>query len=194
MEAGITVLTNEVPIVLNTALSEREIFLIGSIVSQWGFLQADIFEQTLLSFANSDKLPTSMNNAQFSALLKLWLERVVEKQDDARRLVLKAQYDEIIYLSDFRQAVVHSRWEWHPDAANEITSVRVHKKSVKRVKFTTEDLAEFSRRLGEARYRIRHPGGHEDRAAELAAAGGYISRRGYELLFGRAELPDLPSE
>jgi hypothetical protein len=53
----------------------------------------------------------------------LWLERVVEKQDDARRSVLKAQYDEIIYLSDFRQAVVHSGWDWRPDAPDEITAV-----------------------------------------------------------------------
>lgn len=192
--AGIIVVTSAVPIVLNTELSEREIFMIGSIVSQWGFLEADIFEQTLLSFEDGDDLPAAMNNAQFSAVLKLWLERVVDKQHEARRLVLTAQYDEIIYLSEFRQAVVHSRWEWRPEAPDEITAIRVHKKSVKRVKFTTDDLAEFSTRLGQARYRIRYPGGHEDRAAEIAATGGYISRRGFELLFGRAQLPDLPSD
>jgi hypothetical protein len=194
--AGIIIVTSKIPIALNTELSEREIFLIGSIVSQWGFLEADIFEQTFLSFEDGDDLPAPMNNVQFCAVLELWLERVVEKQDDARRSVLKAQYDEIIYLSvsDFRQAVVHSGWDWRPDAPDEITAVRVHKKSVKRVKFTANDLAEFSTRLGQVRYRIRYPGGHEDRATELTAAGGSISSRGFELLFGRGELPDLPTD
>lgn len=185
---------DEVPIALNTDLSEREIFLIGSIVAQWGFLEAEIFEQTLLSFENEDSdPPASMNNAQFSAVLKLWLERVVEKHDDARRAVLKAQHEEIAYLADFRQAVVHSRWEWRPDAPGEITAIRVHKKNVKSVKFTADDLDNFSMRLGQVRYRIRYPGGHEDRAAEMSATGGYISRRGYELLFGLAALPDSPA-
>lgn len=182
---------SEVPIVLNTELSEREIFLIGSIVSQWGFLESDIFEQTLLSFEDDEDLPASMNNAQFSSVLKLWMERVAKKQDGARQAVLKAQYDEILYLSDFRQAVVHSRWDWRPDTPDEITAVRAHKKSVKRVKFTGDELADFSTRLGQVRYRIRYPGGLEDHATELSASGGYISRRGFELLFGRAKLPDL---
>ena len=35
---------------LGTELSDRETYLIGSIISQWGFLKARIFEQTLLSF------------------------------------------------------------------------------------------------------------------------------------------------
>lgn len=177
--------------ILNTELSEREISLIGSIVSQWGFLEADIFEQTLLSFADGDELPASMNNAQFSEVLKLWLQRVVLQQDDARKEVLNAQYDAILSLSEYRQAVVHSRWEWRPDLPEEITAVRVHKKSVKRVKFTPEDLFEFSSRLGSIRYSIRYPRGTEDRAAELSQTGGYISRAGWDLLSGRTKLKDI---
>lgn len=171
---------------LNTELSEREIYLIGSVVSQWSFLEADIFDQTLQSFEGSQQLPASMNNSQFSAVIQLWLERVVEQQDDTKKAVLKAQYDEIISLSEYRQAVVHSRWEWRPDAPDEITAVRVHKKTVKRVKFSADDLANFSVRLGQARYWIRYPGGSDDRAAELSAAGEYISRRGWDVLSGRA--------
>lgn len=174
-------------ITLNTELADREVFLIGSIVSQWGFLEADIFDQTLLSFEAEDgPLPAAMNNAQFTTVLELWLERVVEKRDNARKAVLMEQYQEIVALSAFRQAVVHSRWEWRPDAPDVITAVRVHKKTIKRVTFTSEDLLQLSIRLGQIRYRIKYPGGIEDRAPELAAAGGYISRRGWELLTGRA--------
>lgn len=177
---------------LNTELSDREIYLIGSIVAQWGFLESDIFGQTLLSFAEDDSLPPSMNNAQFSAVLLLWLERVVEQQQDhVKKGVLLAQHREIVALSEFRQAVVHSRWEWRPDLPDEITAVRIHKKSIIRVKFTPHDLANFSSRLGEVRFRIKYPGGIEDRAAELAAGGGYISRIGWDLLTGRTSLEEL---
>ncbi|WP_421951904.1 hypothetical protein [Pelagibacterium sp.] len=177
--------------ILDTELSERETYLIGSIVSQWGFLEADIFDQTLLSFEGCESLPAAMNkNAQFSAVLKLWLERVVESNDGARKAVLKAQYDKIISLNEFRQAVVHSRWEWTPSAPHEITAVRVHNKSIKRVKFTSDDLADFAADLGEIRYAIRYPGGVQDRAKEMAAVGGYISRRGWDLLGGRLKIDD----
>jgi hypothetical protein len=178
---------NEPAITLNTQLTDREVFLIGSIVSQWGFLEADIFDQTLLSFEDEDgPLPAAMNNAQFTTVLELWLERVAEKRDDVRKAMLKEQYQEIVELSAFRQALVHSRWEWRPDAPEAITAIRVHKKTIKCVTLTSEDLLQLSIRLGQIRYRIRYPGGMEDRATELAATGGYISRRGWELLTGRA--------
>lgn len=177
---------------LDTQLSDREIYMIGSIVSQWGFLETDIFEQILLSFDGSEDLPTSMTkNAQFSMVLKLWLERVVELQDDVRKAVLKVQHEKIKSLSEFRQAVVHSRWEWRPDSPYEITAVRTHNKSIKRVKFTFDDLASFSDSLGEIRYSIRYPGGVQDRAEEMAAAGEHISRRGWDLLAGRLAPDDL---
>lgn len=171
---------------LNTELHDREIFLIGSIVSQWGFLESDIYEQTLLSFEDEEGLPAPMNNAQFSAVLELWLQRVVERQDDeGRKAVLKSQFDEITAMSEYRQAIVHSRWEWRPDAPDDITAVRVHKKSIKRVKFTADGLADLSMRLGQVRYHIRYPGGMADRVAQISAAGGYITRQAYDLLEGR---------
>ncbi|WP_445679995.1 hypothetical protein [Radicibacter daui] len=169
---------------LNTELSEREIYLIGSIVSQWGFLESDIFEQTLLSFAESDSLPAAMNNAQFSAVLDLWLVRVIEQLNGPKKEVLKACYAEIISLNEYRQAIVHSRWEWSPNAPEEITAVRIHKKNIKQVKFTADDLADLSLALSQIRYRVRYPGGLEDQAAEMMAAGGYVSRRAWGVLFG----------
>lgn len=173
---------------LNTELSDRELHLIGSIVSQWGFLEDDIFHQTLWSFEEEVDVPTSMNNVQFTAVLKLWLERVVNQQDQARREVLRAQYDQIVLLHEYRKAVVHSRWEWRPHTPDEIIAVRVHKKSIQRVKFTTDDLADMATRLGQVRYWITYPGGMEQHAAELSAEGGYLSRRAYDLLTGRAAL------
>lgn len=177
-------------ITLATELADHEIYLIGSIVSQWGFLENDIFDQTLSSFAADENLPPSMNNAQFSQVLDSWLKRVVEQQDDRTKTVLKAQYDEIKLLSDYRQAVVHSRWEWRPDFPGEVTAVRVHKGDTKRVQFTADDLADFSSRLGCVRFWVRYPGGTADRAAEISSTGGYISRLGFDLLAGRAKWPD----
>ena len=42
---------------LGTELSERETYLIGLIVSQWGFIESEIFEQTILSFEDGEVLP-----------------------------------------------------------------------------------------------------------------------------------------
>lgn len=177
---------------LGTELSERETYLIGLIVSQWGFIESEIFEQTILSFEDGEVLPASMKtNAQFSLVLQLWLKRVAEVEGDVKKAVLTAQHQKIISLNEFRQAVVHSRWEWKPDAPDEITAVRVHKQSIKRVKFTFDDLASFAITLGEIRYSIRYPGGLQDRAEEMAELGGHISRQGWDLLSGRVTLDEL---
>lgn len=177
---------------LGTDLSERETYVIGSIVSQWGFIEFDIYEQTMSSFEDDEVIPASMKtNAQFSNVLKLWLARVVEVQGAAKKAALTAQYQKILSLSEFRQAVVHSRWEWRPSAPEEITAVRVHKQSIKRVKFTFDDLFEFVTTLGEIRYSIRYPGGLQDHADEMAEIGGHISRQGWDLLSGRVTLDNL---
>lgn len=178
--------------VLDTDLSERETFLIGSIVSQWGFIESEIFDQALASFEENEELPRSMiTNAQFGTVLDLWLERVVEKKDQARRKVLRAQYERIISNNEFRQAVVHSRWEWRPEEPDQIVAVRVHKHSIKRVVFSVEDLAKFASTLGEIRYLIRFSGGNEDRAEEMNKSGRHTSRLGWDLITGRAKLSDL---
>lgn len=178
--------------ILSNELSEREVYAIGLIVAQWGFIESEIFEQTLLSFGENEDLPASMKtNAQFTEVLKLWLERVAEMQDTPKKDTLTAQYRKIISLSEFRQAVVHSRWEWRPDAPDEITAVRIHKQNIKRVKFTSDDLADFAISLGEILYSIRYPGGLQDRAEEMAKLGGHISRLGWDLLSGRVTLDNL---
>lgn len=176
---------------LDTELSERETYVIGAIVSQWGFIESEIFEQTILSFEDDEVLPRSMKtNAQFSEVLQLWLERVAEVQGPAKKAVLTAQHQKIISLNEFRQAVVHSRWEWRPDAPDEITAVRAHKQSIKRLKFTFSDLTSFATTLGEIRYWIRYPGGPQDRAKEMDALGGHMSRQGWDLFSGRVTLDE----
>ncbi|GHF61219.1 hypothetical protein [Seohaeicola zhoushanensis] len=177
--------------IMDTEISEKETYIIGSIVSQWGFLESDIFEQTYLSFGDDEDLPDSMKtNTHFSRVLKLWLKRVVEAQDATRRSILRDQYEKILSLNEFRQAVVHSRWEWKPDAPEEITAVRAHNENIKRVKFNFNSLAEFATALGEIRFSIRYPGGIEDRAEEMTRNGVHISRRGWDLLYGGASLND----
>lgn len=177
---------------MSTELSERETYIIGLIVSQWGFLESEIFEQTFLSFEDDDDLPPAMKkNAKFSQVLELWLKRVAEVQEPAKKSVLKTQYHKIKSLNKFRQAVVHSRWEWKPDTPEEITAIRAHNQSIKCVKFTFEDLFEFATTLGEIRYSVRYPGGLEDRADEMKERRGHISRLGWDLLAGRVTLDDL---
>ena len=179
---------------LSTELSEQEVYLIGSIVAQWGFIENEIFEQTILSFPENEDLPGLMKtNAQFNRVLQLWLERVAEAQIGEKKVVLLAQYKKIMSLNEFRQAVVHSRWEWKPEAPDEITAVRSHKQTVKRVKFTSEDLADFATTLGEIRFCLCYPGGLADRAEEMVQAGGYMSREFLKQISGRSTLRD-PTE
>ncbi|MBD8663028.1 hypothetical protein IFT59_07150 [Rhizobium sp. CFBP 8752] len=176
-------------IALQTSLSKRETYLIGSIVSQWGYLEADIFEQTLVAMSDLDPLPKAMSNTNFGLVLDLWLERVAEPKDDERRAVLKAQYDMIQLLTDFRQAVVHSRWEWNANKPDEVVAVRAKKKELIRATFTINDLIEMDARIGEIRYLIRYPS-EQDRADELADDGIRISRSGWEMLFGQPTVTD----
>lgn len=173
---------------LSTELSDKETFLIGSIVAQWGFLEAEIFDQTLLSFGDGEPLPKEMNNAQFTSVLELWRTRVIETKIGKIRSTLQDQYEKIGRLSDFRQAIVHSRWEWRPDEPDVITALRIHKKSSKSVKFSASDLYDFANQLGNIRFLIRYPGGLEERAREIGSSGGFISRIGWELLMGRRTL------
>lgn len=177
---------------LDTELSEKEIYAIGSIVAQWGFIETEIFEQTLLSYKDDEDLPAQMkNNAQFSKVLQLWQKRVAKVRDPRKKEILIKQYEELVSLNKFRQAVVHSRWEWSRDDPGVITAVRYHNQSVKRIKFTLDDLVQFTIRLGKVRYSIRYPNEVQDQAEEMQKQGGYINRRAMDLLTGRITLDEL---
>lgn len=136
------------------------------------------------ALADVDPLPKEMNNAKFSLVLDLWRREVAEKQEEDRKAVLIAQYHQIQELSPFRQAVVHSRWEWTPEKPDVVVAVRVIRKEIIRAKFTVQDLADMAGRIGEIRFSIRYPGGMQDRAKEIADAGFFVSRRGWAFLCG----------
>jgi hypothetical protein len=98
-------------------LSNRELYLIGHIVAQWGALEHEVFVQTLLTFGNDPTagLPKEMNNMNFLDVLKKWKERVVALSVGEKKCVLEMQYDLILHYHDYRNALVHGMWDW--DAA-----------------------------------------------------------------------------
>lgn len=169
----------------NDELSERETFLIGKTIAQWGALEHEIFVQTLMTFEGEETaLPKAMNNLQFTEILGLWKERVVAKADGKRRKVLEQQHEKILKLKDYRDALVHGMWQWSKAELSKITSVRIRKKEIISVHFTADDLADFSLKVASVNFKLRFPGGLEDLAEQRAAEGFYVSRLGAALLTG----------
>ncbi|WP_018507502.1 hypothetical protein [Thiobacillus thioparus] len=166
-------------------LSERETFLIGKTIAQWGALEHEIFVQTLMTFEGEEiALPRAMNNLQFTEILDLWKVRVAPKAEDERRKVLEQQYEKILKLKDYRDALVHGMWQWSKAELSKITSVRIRKKEIISVHFTADDLADFSLQLARVNFKLRFPGGIEDLAEQRTAEGSYINRIGSALLTG----------
>lgn len=92
-------------------LSDKEIHHIGSVIAKWGALEHEIFIQTLLTFetpaGEKADLPKEMHNLQFTKVLDLWKERVVEKAEGKKRQILAKQYDLISHIKKYRDALVH---------------------------------------------------------------------------------------
>jgi len=162
-------------------LSDKEIHFIGQIVSQWGALEHEIFNQTLLTFERPDgeeiDLPKEMKSLQITAILNLWKERVVDEAEQKVAEILQEQYDRIIELKEYRDALVHGMWEWTPSDINKISTIRIRKKEIIRIHFTADDLYDFYSRLAGINFKIRFPRGVEDIASVHAEQGGYFSRR-----------------
>ena len=157
---------------LQSGLSDREVYLIGKVIVEWGAIEHEVFKQTLLTFDGADgeqtAVPTAMNNLQVSKLLDLWKERVVGKAQGERSRVLQHQLDEILRLKPYRDAIVHGMWKWSPSNLAAISTVRVRKKEALTTHFTIDDLENFDSRLASINFKIRYPGGLEDLAAERA--------------------------
>lgn len=172
----------------NDELSDREIFFIGKIIAHWGALEHEVFVQTLMTFdapyGENVVLPKSMNNLQFTDVLKLWKESVADKTVGKRGEVLQQQYEEILKLKDFRDALVHSMWEWSSSELVKINAVRIRKKEVISVQFTAEDLENFYHRIGSINFKLRFPGGIEELAQKMAEVGFNASRRWLSLMRG----------
>ena len=179
---------NGVDLGWDAELSDREVFLIGRIIVQWGAIEHEIFTQTLLTFGSSEgeqsPLPRAMNNLRVTELLALWKQRVVDQSDGERSNVLQLQLNEILELKPFRDAIVHGTWEWSASDLSRVSTVRVRKRDVITTHFTAEDLANFYSRLSRINFKIRFPGGIEDLARQRAESGSYISRRALSMLSG----------
>jgi len=171
-------------------LTAKENYLIGNIVAQWGALEHEIFNQTLLSFDDllddNITLPKEMNNLQFTGVLGLWKSRVVDKVKPAKSKVLQQQYNRIVALKDYRNALVHGMWNWSRTDPGKISVTRIRKKEINTTHFTVEDLADFADRLAAINFKIRYPRGLKELALARARQGFHISRIGASLFMGLA--------
>jgi hypothetical protein len=167
-------------------LSNRELLAIGAIVSRWGFVEHEVFYQTAQALlkAEPNNFPKAMNNIQFTGVLALWKEHVIEKATGRRKAKLQKAHERICKIQDYRAALVHGMWEWHPQALEKITATRIRKKQIISVHFTSLDLEDFANKLGEINYDIVYPGGLAERALAMAAQGFSVSRSGLALMMG----------
>lgn len=170
-------------------LTAKETCLIGNILAQWGALEHEIFNQTLLSFDDSGgdtvALPKEMNNFKFTEVLGHRKSRVVDKAKTKRARVLQKQYDHIVSLIEYRNALVHGMWSWsRKDSKNRISITRIRKKQIITTHFTVEDLVDFVDRLGSINFKIRFPRGATEYDLARIKEGSHISRRGACLFTG----------
>lgn len=184
-------MTKSLPIHWDAGLSEQETYLIGAIFVHWGALEHEVFMQTLATFDHeaikAELLPGAMNNLQFTQVLALWKERVVDKATGRRGKSLLRQHDTIIHLKPFRDALAHGMWAWkHTAKMTKITTTRVRKRQVISTTFTANGLRDFSHKLAALNFKIRFPGGLADYVEAVAKSGGSVSRRGANVLSGRA--------
>jgi hypothetical protein len=173
-------------------LSQRELIFIGLIVAQWGSLEHEIFVQTLMCFENHEpeQLPSAMNNLQFTQVLDLWEQHVVENAAVERREVLRRQLSKIKHFAECRNALVHGMWDWSVTEPEEITAVRIRKKQILSTHFSADDLQYFSESLGVINFRIRYPMGIDDLAV-AAERGAYMSRSAVALFSGHPIADEL---
>jgi hypothetical protein len=166
-------------------LSELELSCIGHIVAQWGALEYEIFLQTLQTFGeHAQVLPKVMNNTQFSGVLELWKERVVDQCNGEKKKNLEKQYSLIHHYHDYRNALVHGMWDWDRSSPAKIKTMRIRKTEVISTHFTASDLQDFSLAVARINFNIRYPRGHED-LVELINKGGYIGRLTTSMLLGQ---------
>ncbi|HTH07980.1 MAG TPA: hypothetical protein VMA55_00280 [Acidovorax sp.] len=179
---------------LDLQLSDEEYFLLGKIIAHWGAIEHAIFIQTLMTFDDaevSESLPKTFNNIQFTETLALWRERVLGKAEGDQLASLTNIHDEILRLKAPRDALVHGMWHWSPDTPNVISTIRAKKREVIITKFSTDFLRDLELGLAKLNFRIRYPGGITELVAERMQAGLHLSRKGFEMLFGKpSKSPD----
>lgn len=163
----------------DTGLLDSEIHFIGDIVAHWGAIEHEVFIQTLMTFDDDlqDKvqLPKAMNNLQFTDVLELWKERVINTSKSKRRIVLDEQYKKINSLKDFRDALIHGMWDWESDNTDILKTTRIRKKEIIKTKFMPGTLHDFAIELAQINLLIRYPGGMVELLQEQVEQGGYIN-------------------
>lgn len=168
----------EIKHVWDIGLLDAEIHHIGEIVAHWGAMEHEIFIQTIMTYDDlNDKsqLPKAMNNLQFSEVLELWKERVVDKTEGKRKAILMKQYEEINRLKDFRNALIHGMWDWDTDNLDVLKTTRIRKKEIIETKFMPGSLQDFTSDLGQINMLIRYPGGMAELLKEQCEQGGYVN-------------------
>lgn len=170
---------DELKQILDDGLAKDEIFFIGKIVAHWGAIEHEVFLQTLQTFDSQEseavELPKAMNNMSFSAVLKLWDERVVAHAEEPKRSVLEKQRNKIESYQDYRNALVHGMWDWSREQPEVVTTTRIRKKKIITTKFNEGDLHDFYTELAQINLYIRYPGGMEDIFKERAEQGHYVN-------------------
>jgi hypothetical protein len=133
-----------------------------------------------------------MNNLNFSSVLELWKRRVVNTNNEQNQAVLSQQYEKIVKLKDYRNALVHGMWNWSPSEPGVITTTRIRKKEIIATKFEYNDLEDFYTKISQIYFNIKFPGGKNEFYKARASEGRGISRKGFEMLSGNTELGKEP--
>lgn len=151
--------------------------------------------QTLLTFETPEGeevvLPKEMNNMQFTEVLHLWKKRVVDIAKGKRATVLQRQYENILHLQEYRNALIHGMWQWSKEDPEKINTIRIRKKEVITTHFTADSLQDFYKKVAKINFKLRHPEGMEDFVAARSKEGFYISRLGLSLFTGNPVADDL---
>lgn len=164
----------------DTGMTLHELAVIGEIVAQWGSIEHEIFVQTVATFVDLDErvspLPKEMNNLNFLEVLALWKGQVVDVSRVEHRAVLLAQYENLVRLSHYRNAIVHGMRDWDGTDPKTLITTRVRKKEIISTRFKAGDLNDLATSLGEINFLIRHPGGlSEALSKSLNEEGCYVS-------------------
>lgn len=171
---------------LDLELSEQEMLAIGMIVAHWGALEHEVFMQTLRSFdedqIKADELPKAMNNIQFTQVLGMWKERVVDRCKDERAIVLREVHDDLVALKEQRDALIHGMWYWSPENLHRISTMRIKKREVMFTHFNSEYLQDFAFRLAKLNFKIRYPRGATDLVESRKLEAPRISRKLVQLM------------
>ncbi|WBX89119.1 hypothetical protein [Achromobacter mucicolens] len=180
-------------------LTDKEAYFIGKIVAAWASLEHEVFEQTLQTYVPAiereelSKLPKEMNNIQFTGVLRLWKERVVDQAKSKRWKTLERVHEAILQRIEYRRAIVHGMWNCSLGNADHITSTRIVGKQIISVHFDADALYSLMTDLQEINFDLRYPRGTAEFAMQRGREGLRISRRFAAIMSGERHDAALPA-